>query len=157
MSKQKPKRHQNGLAVVEATLVLPLLLLLMLAIGEFGRLLYQYNTLTRAVRAGAQLEVDADNIFDDAAKASREQRITNLILYGNVAGGGKTLLPGMTSNDINFSYMPDPAGNGDWYYQVKVSYDWQPMFGNSFNTFFGDVLSLTFPLNTSMTVRELSQ
>lgn len=157
MNKQGCNKHQYGLAAVEATLVLPLLLLLMLTIGEFGRLLYQYNTLTRAVRAGAQLEVDANNIFDPAAKSSREQKITNLILYGETTPGTSTLLPGMTSDDISFSYMQRPALSGDWYYQVNVSYDWQPMFGNSFNTFFGDVLSLTFPLNTSMTVRELSQ
>ena len=34
-------RRQRGIAAVEATLVLPLMLLLMLAIGEFGRALYQ--------------------------------------------------------------------------------------------------------------------
>lgn len=153
----KVKSKQNGLAVVEATLVLPLLLLLVMAIGEFGRLLYQYNTLTRAVRSGAQLEVDANNIFDPVAKANREQRITNLILYGSITTGSKPRLPGMTSNDISFSYMQNPAASGDWYYQINVSYDWQPVFGDSFNTFFGNVLSLTFPLNTSMTVRELSQ
>ncbi|NHI01870.1 hypothetical protein OJHNALOF_02923 [Oceanimonas sp. MB9] len=157
MNKLQLNKSQSGLAAVEATLVLPLLLLLMLAIGEFGRLLYQYNTLTRAVRAGAQIEVDANNIFDSSAKASREQRITNLILYGNVTGGSNTLLPGMTSDDIDFNYIQSPAGSGDWYYQVDVSYNWQPMFGASLDTFFGDVLSLSFPLSSSITVRELSQ
>lgn len=46
----KSPRAQQGVALVEFTLVLPVLLLLLLAFGEFGRMLYQYNVLLQASR-----------------------------------------------------------------------------------------------------------
>ncbi len=44
------RTRQRGLAMVEFAIALPLLLLLLLAIGEMGRLLYQYNSLLQASR-----------------------------------------------------------------------------------------------------------
>jgi len=43
-------RAQRGLAMVELALTLPLLVLLMLAFAEFGRMLFQYNSLQQASR-----------------------------------------------------------------------------------------------------------
>ena len=44
------KRRQQGVAMVEFAIVLPLLLLLLLGIAELGRLLFQYNSLLQASR-----------------------------------------------------------------------------------------------------------
>ncbi|MBP3859681.1 MAG: pilus assembly protein, partial [Pseudomonas sp.] len=41
----RSSRAQRGLAMVELALTLPLLVLLMLAFAEFGRMLFQYNSL----------------------------------------------------------------------------------------------------------------
>ena len=49
-----PRRGCRGLAMVEFVIVAPLLMLLMLTVGEFGRVFFQYNTLTKAVREGAR-------------------------------------------------------------------------------------------------------
>ncbi len=46
----KRAQAQQGVALVEFTLVLPVLLLLLLSLGEFGRMLYQYNVLLQASR-----------------------------------------------------------------------------------------------------------
>src|SRR5690606_5362274 len=46
----RAKVRQRGLAMVELAIALPLLLLLLLAIGEVGRLLFQYNSLLQASR-----------------------------------------------------------------------------------------------------------
>ena len=48
---RKPSRLQCGLVVVELAITLPLVLLIMLATAEFGRAIYQYTTLTKAVEA----------------------------------------------------------------------------------------------------------
>ena len=51
MSKQRMNAcGQRGLAMVEFAIALPLLVLMLLGIAEFGRLLYQYNTLLQASR-----------------------------------------------------------------------------------------------------------
>lgn len=46
--------EQNGQALVEMAFVLPLLLLILFGIIEFGRALYITNTLTNAAREGAR-------------------------------------------------------------------------------------------------------
>ena len=44
------KKKQNGVALVEFALVLPLLLILTFITTEFGRALYQYNTIAKSLR-----------------------------------------------------------------------------------------------------------
>lgn len=148
--------RQRGLAAVEATLVMPLMLLLLLAIGEFGRMLYQYNTLTQAVRAGVRTVSVSENPGNFELTTERRQRVTNLILYGQEVAGAAPVLSGLAAENITFvGPFEVPAVDGDSYIQIKVSYSWQPMFGLGFNTFFGETLSLDFPLQTSMTMRVL--
>ncbi|WP_375057911.1 TadE family protein [Zobellella sp. DQSA1] len=148
--------RQRGLAAVEATIVMPIMLLLVLAIGEFGRMLYQYNTLTQAVRAGARTVSASDNSGTFELTAEMEQKVRNLILYGQEVVGTAPVLPGLAAGDITFvGPFEVPAIDGDPYIQIRVSYSWQPMFGLGFNTFFGETLSLDFPLQTSMTMRVL--
>ena len=54
MSKQHPIRDQRGQSVAEFALVLPLLMLILLAILQFGVLFRDYLAVTDAVRAGAR-------------------------------------------------------------------------------------------------------
>ena len=51
------RRTEAGTSVVEMTLVLPLLLLLVFGIGDFGIAYTQWNSLTNAVREGARVGV----------------------------------------------------------------------------------------------------
>ena len=148
--------RQKGLAAVEATLVLPIMLLLLLAIGEFGRVLYQYNTLSKAVRSSTRtvsVSPAANFVLDDEMMA----RTRNMILYGQETMGTTAVLPGLTSGDISFTGPYNiPVTSENRYVDVHVSYDWQPIFGDTFNTFFGNTISLNFPLQTSMTMRVLN-
>ncbi|WMC11892.1 pilus assembly protein [Oceanimonas pelagia] len=146
---------QKGLAAVEATIVLPLMLLLMLAIGEFGRALYQYATLTQALRGGA-LSMDRMGTYVDnpTTRAEKENTVKNIIVYGNAAGSGNPVLQGLSKSNVTFSGIYElPVDSGNYYSDISISYSWQPIFGNEFNTFVAGSMSLDFPLNTSMTVR----
>ena len=51
------RRTQAGTTIVEATIVFPLMLLLVFAIGEFGISFTRWNSLTNAVREGARAGV----------------------------------------------------------------------------------------------------
>jgi len=53
----RKRRKQAGTTVVEATIVFPLMLLLVFAIGEFGISFTRWNSLTNAVREGARVGV----------------------------------------------------------------------------------------------------
>lgn len=51
------KPRARGQALVEFALVLPVLLLLMLALFDFGRAIYAFNTVSNAAREGARLAI----------------------------------------------------------------------------------------------------
>jgi Flp pilus assembly protein TadG len=51
------RRRERGTSVVEMAIVLPLLLTLVFAIGEFGLMYTQWQTLTNAAREGARTGV----------------------------------------------------------------------------------------------------
>ena len=53
----RKRRTQAGTSVVEATIVFPLMLLLVFGIGEFGISYTRWNSLTNAVREGARAGV----------------------------------------------------------------------------------------------------
>lgn len=57
LPRRQSRRHKEGTSVVEMAIVLPLLLTLMFAIGEFGIMFTQYQTLINAAREGARTGV----------------------------------------------------------------------------------------------------
>lgn len=156
MNKIKKPSTQRGIAIVEATIVLPLLLLLMLAIGEFGRMLYQYHILTKAVRAGTHHLGPENWHNDDLERPMMEDKIKKLIVYGDDSVSVNSVLPGLTFSDISIGYKQIPVGSTYAYMVVDARYNWQPVFGSKFNTFFGNEIDLTFPLETSITSRMMT-
>ncbi len=145
--------RQRGLAAVEFAIALPLLLLVLLATAEIGRMLSQYDTLTKAVRDGTRYL--ASNVLSGSTSTviitSQVQTQTqNLVVTGNVNGTGSALLPGLTVGNVTVSN----AGNG--YVSVSASYTYQPMLGAlpTFGLTAGPI-SLAIPLNASVVMRGL--
>lgn len=147
--------RQKGLAVVEATIVLPILLLLLLAIGEFGRVIYQYHILTKSVRAGTH-HLLPENFMNEFEREILEEKVKNIVVYGHDSGQGITVLPGFTKDDVSVTIIEIPEGSTYQYMVIDAQYDWVPIFGEGFNTFFGSVIDLSFPLSTSITSRVLT-
>ena len=87
------KTRQNGAALVEFALILPLLLLLTFITTEFGRAMYQYNTLTKSVR-------DAARYLSIQTPGTHMTEASNLIVYGNVAGTGAPLALGLALTNV---------------------------------------------------------
>lgn len=118
-------RRHRGIVVVEAAIVLPVVLLLMLAVAEVGRALYQYNTLQKTIRdatrhlAGKAIS-DATGVIDLTASLITTTR--TLAVYGKPTSGGTALLPGFTTSDVSVS-SPDAL-----HVQVSASYTYTPMF-----------------------------
>lgn len=145
---------QRGIAMVEFTIVLPLLLLLMLATAEFGRVLFQYNALTKAVRDGGRYL--SENAFIGTSAIVNTNALSetkNLVVCGKIAcTAGEELLPGLTINDVTAT-----ASSGVDHVAVSANYTYQPMLGLSLPTFgFGsDDISLQFTLTSSVTKKVL--
>lgn len=57
MNVEMSRMHSKGQALVEMAIIIPLLMLLVMGIFEFGRAMYIKNTLTQAARSGARTAV----------------------------------------------------------------------------------------------------
>ena len=91
------KLPYRGVALVEFALILPMLLLLTVITTEFGRAMYQYNTLTKSVR-------DAARYLSMQTPGTQITQARNLVVHGNLAGTGPVLAYG-----LNDSHVPDPT------------------------------------------------
>lgn len=122
------RRRQRGLAAVEMAILVPVFLLLMLGTAEFGRAIYEYNTLTKAVREGARfLSARAlngagvvDMSTDDQLTAQR------LVVYGNPGGTGTPRLAGFEIDDVEVDTTVPPAGGT--HVVITATYDYTPIF-----------------------------
>jgi len=150
---QKTPKRQQGIAAVEFTIAVPILLMLFIGTAELGKLLYDYNTLSKAQRNGIRYlaaqasagqagnAIDNDTYIDNAS---------NLVVYGNLAGIGDPLLEGFTTDDVAFD---DPTDDD---VRVTVTYDYSPMIFDALPSFgFGTPTTLNFTLSSSITMRAL--
>lgn len=147
------RRDQRGTAMIEFAIALPVLLLLMLFTAELGRLIMQYDTLTKAVRDGARYAAStAGNGSTGLALITPQIQtaVANLVATGNINGSGTALLPGLTASNVTVS----DAGNG--FVLVSATYSYRPMLGPAIPTFgLGSPVSLNFALNAASTMRVL--
>jgi Flp pilus assembly protein TadG len=90
-------RDQSGSALIEFTIMAPLLLSLVLGISEFGRFLYQYQMVLEGLRdAGRYLaRLDANDITNQGNAA-------NLATTGTIDGTGDARVDGWEAGDIGF-------------------------------------------------------
>jgi Flp pilus assembly protein TadG len=153
----KHPQRQQGLAMVEFTLVLPVLLLLLLAFGEFGRMLYQYNVLLQASR-------DADRFVASQAWNSTLGQVAlsstlltqtkNVAVYGVPANTGTAVVSGLTTGNVVV------AAVGTEHVRVTITYTFCPVIGGgncggSIPGFFGNPIALSIPLVATTVMRAL--
>lgn len=96
---QKSIMNSTGQALVEMAIVLPLLILLVMGIFEFGRAMYIKNTLTHAARAGARAAVVTPNIIDESG-ADCNTANQNAVIYQTVCNN---LYSGIKKADISIN------------------------------------------------------
>lgn len=125
-----PISRERGIAAVELALLVPVLLLAMFFTAELARMLYQYTTLTKAVRDSAQYLARYGVIVGTGVLAptpAEEATARNLAVYGSPGTGSTTLLPGLATGDVTLAYQALYGPVNDTV-TVTVSYDYQPLF-----------------------------
>ncbi|MWV16771.1 pilus assembly protein [Pseudomonas sp. L-22-4S-12] len=154
MSSAKLERQQQkGVAMVEFAIALPLLLLLLLGIGEFGRMLFQYNVLLQASRDAARYAAGeawdptlGQVVIDDDLRS----RTRLLAVYGvPVAVTGGELVGGLSTGNVAVTPV------GDEHVQVSIVYDFVPVIGSVLPTFYGADIPLAVTLTSSVVMRGL--
>jgi hypothetical protein len=130
-------RKQHGVALVEFALVLPFLLVLSIITFEFGRAIWQYNTLTKSVR-------DAARYLSLQTPGTKIAEARNLMVYGTPSFSGSPPPPLVMG--LSTSNVPDPtwqtAGTAPVINTVTArisGYTFTPMFATAFGLPIGSV------------------
>lgn len=133
--------------MIEFAIGLPVLLFLLLATAEVGRLINQYNTLTKAVRDGVRYAASKAALGTTGivtVTPAIQSAVANLVVTGSTAGTGTPLLPGFSTSNVTVR----DAGGG--YVSVSASYTYSPMVGSSLPTFgLGTPINLAVTLNSA--------
>ncbi len=98
------RRRWRGSAMLEFAAVVPVLVLLAGLSVEFGRVLYTYNTLTKAVHSATRrLAMTSNTSATNAAWIQAQQEACRLAVYGTLTGGSTPLVPGLTPSKVLLS------------------------------------------------------
>jgi len=152
-SRRNLKTWQRGAVLVEMALVTPILLAMMLLTAELTRAFIDHNTLTKAVRNGARYVAanayqGSTGVVNVNATLSAETR--NLVVYGNTAGLGTPVLPGLSAADITVTDIG--ADN----IRVTAAYTISGILGPVLRSFSGGPdISMVHNLQATVTMRAL--
>ena len=101
-----PAPRQRGVAAVEFALLAVLLVTLLLAASEFGRAMYQYNTVVKGARAAARYLSQFPPGDEATITAAR-----NLLVYGDSSATGSVLVPGLATALVSVCDASSCAAN----------------------------------------------
>ena len=142
-------RRENGTHMVELAIVLPVMLVLLGGLAEFGRFFYTYTTLTSAVRAGARhackWERNASWTFPETS---------NMVVYGDFGGSGSPILPGLSTANVVVTPNGPSVNNVDSVTVRIVNYRYTPLFDLGALTGI-PALSLNVNMNAKATMHQL--
>ena len=148
------KARQRGIAMVELAIALPLLLLLLLAIGEVGRLLFQYNSLLQASRDASRFVAGQAwnrTLGRLEITAALQDQARSLAVYGvpTAQADGRPLVPGLSPDRVAVSVQ------GTDHVQVSITYPFLPVFGNGLPNLGNGETPLAFSLVATSVMRAL--
>jgi Flp pilus assembly protein TadG len=121
-------RSEDGAQLVEFALVLPLLLLVVLGIAEFGFIFQRYEVLTNAAREGARIAV-----LPGYSDADVQARVAAYVTAGRVPTTG-------TNPNVAVTSVPIPTTPGGPVLtgkRVTVTYTHSYMFLTGIGSWFG--------------------
>lgn len=98
------KSGERGSTLVEFSIAAVVFLTSMFAVMEFGRVLWVHNALSDASRRGARYAVLHKP--DDIAQ------VKNVVVYGDPAGGAKSIVPNLTPGDVTVTYSNMEVNRG---------------------------------------------
>ena len=149
----KTQHRQRGAILAETAVVLPLIIFLVVLTAEVTNAFVDHNTLTKAVRNGARHVASNAVLGTTGVVLLQPQLITeaqNLVVYGNVSGGGTAIISGLAIGDVQ---VQDLGGDN---IAVTASHNYSGILGPILPSFgFGADSSLTHTLSATVTMRAL--
>jgi len=117
-------KNQNGAAIVEFAIVLPLLVLMVIGICEFGLLWYNSQVIVNASREGARAGITREADAQDITTNAGIKWIVDTYCANRLVTFGGTGLPSTTfpNGDDNMNNSTKPFGV-DFSVQVAYTYN----------------------------------
>jgi hypothetical protein len=143
-------KKERGTQILELAIALPVMLMMLGAVGEFGRFFYTYSALDNAVRAGAR----------HACKWERNASWTvpetsRMVVYGDFSDTSNgPILPGLTTSNVVVQANGPSVNNIDSVTVSIVNYRYTPLFDLGAITGIPS-LTLDIPMNASATMHQL--
>jgi Flp pilus assembly protein TadG len=104
MRRSDPRR---GNALIEFALSFTVMWLVLSGVFQYGYMMWVYNGMVSSVSAAARFASLSDYT---RGAASMETSVKNMVVYGNPKGTGLTLVPGLTTSNVNVRLAPDSSG-----------------------------------------------
>jgi len=98
---KRSRSHERGAAVLEAAVVLPVILILMGGIYDFGRAFATLSAAQKSMRGSVRYLTLQP--FPFVCSNAARDNARKLALYGNIAGSGNLLVSAWQSGDISVS------------------------------------------------------
>jgi len=97
------KKIRGAVAVEMAFFMIPLVIMAF-GVAEFGRGLYEYNTLAKSVRDGAR------HVSQTVETTASNAEGIQLTVYGSLTGPQQPLLPNLSASNVVIARTNDGAG-----------------------------------------------
>jgi Flp pilus assembly protein TadG len=91
--------RQRGNALVELTVLMPILVTLFLGAWSFGYAYYVYAELEAAIRAGARYA--SLSTYDASNLSGYQAAVQNMVVYGDPAGASTPVVAGLQPSNVN--------------------------------------------------------
>jgi Flp pilus assembly protein TadG len=126
------RRGERGQAIIELALTLPLLLLVLLGIFDFGLMFQRFEIVTNAAREGARVAVLPDYTIGQATTHAQ-----NYLASGGISGAVVTITGPL---DV---VIPTTPAKTVKVMQAEVTYTHQHVFVGPISQLFGGTLGTT--------------
>jgi Flp pilus assembly protein TadG len=149
MNNLKPGlRSERGAELIEFALILPMLLLIMLGIVDFGFMFQRYEVLTNAAREGARIAVLPGYTTEDV-----EARVCAYVETGGLPLTGACPIPSNPVIDVDDVTIAMPAGTALEGKSVSVTFTHSYMFVGPIAGLFSGTFTTTFPITSTAVMR----
>ncbi len=123
-TRHRSRRAESGAQLAELALVLPVFLVLLVAVAEFGLYFYTYTTLAKATRVGARYL--SARVYTDGEKT----KARNLVVCGSTSAcaTGSEVIKDLTTGNVTIT---STGGSTTFPQTVTVritGYNYQPIF-----------------------------
>ena len=129
-TRYRSKRAESGAQLVELAIVLPIFLMLLAAVAEFGLYFYTYTTLAKATRVAARYISSKPYKPNDTGPNNSIAQAKRLAVCGrtDMCSAGSEIISGFTTSNVSIT-TTGGAGFFPETITVQISgFNYQPLF-----------------------------